>query len=186
MDCVRDDLIFQARLKQWHYNVENSIKSEVGIKLIKKTYEPFETMPKPSTPKQARQILKFVDMCLERIKGNYEDYEEVEEKDDQLNIVQFCCCTAQILREYIRDETKANDALTAVLCVRRGSDDRINSIVFNEDDFYLLEKNETKIEAKNDEQAKLKMIEIFHTINIFAKNAFDKIHDAHRVKRLFK
>lgn len=187
MDCIRDDIIFQARLKKWTDDLQKSLagKWEQNIYFIKKIYEPFDSLPKPSTPKQAKLILNLVDMCL---KWNDVAFSEQKKIDGVFNIGRLCRSITKVLKEYIHDETKVNDALTAVLCVRKGSDKRIDSIVFNEDERWcLMQENETgTLEESNDENAKLKLVEIFHTMNIFAKNAFDKIHDAHRVKRLFK
>jgi len=188
MDSIRDDIIFDARLKLWTDELENSIGNEweYSVSFLKKIYESFDSMPKPSTPKQAEVILKFIDVCLKWVDVAYSNAKQ-EEDSGVFNVCKLCRSLTKVLRAYIDDETKVNDALTAVLTVRRGSDERINAIVFNEDDLYLMEHDETGGgEVKNDENAKLKIIEIFHTLNNFTKNAFDKIHDAHRVKRLFK
>jgi hypothetical protein len=183
MDSIRDDIIFEARLKQWTDNVNNSLGDEERVSFIKKIYEPFESLPKPSTPKQAKLILDLIVIYLEMVEVTY-DKEEKEE--GALNIGILSRCIAKDLKMYIHDETKANNALKGVLCVRKTSDKYINSIVFNESNVRLREHDETGSEENNDENAKLKVVEIFHTMNIFAKNAFDAIHNAHRVKRLFK
>jgi len=187
MDSIRDDIIFEARLKQWTDNLLNLIEGEWehGISYMKKIYEPFDSLPKPSTPKQAGLILGIVDMCLKWVEFAII---KKEEEDGVFNAGTLCCLIANDMKEYIDDETKVNDALTTVLAVRKFCDKRIDSIVFNEDERWCLrENNETgTARIKSDENAKLKLVDIFHTLNIFAKNTFDAIHNAHRVKRLFK
>ena len=183
MDCIRDDIIFQAHLKQWADNAySHEDEGDDRISVVKKIYGSFESLPKPSTPKQANQILHIIDIWLKSTMMNYDNH--IVTKKNEFNLDQLFFIIANNMRLYIHDETNVDEALNMVVTLMKKNNEQIESIVFNEKKLRLRDLKETT--AKSDENANLTLIDIFHTMNILAKNTFDKIHDAHRVKRLFK
>lgn len=182
MDCIRDDLIFNAKMMKWEKETVDSISEKKREIVVKTIYTAFEWMPKPSNPRQADMILKFIDYQLEITMRNFDDGYNVVE-NGLVHLGQAFHTTAIYLRAYVYDETKVGEVLEMVVNIRKKNNERIESIVFDEEEMYL--KTGINGEEKSDENAKLKIVDLLHILNIFIKNTFDKIHNAHRVKSLF-
>jgi hypothetical protein len=163
---------------------KNELKECSRTNRTKIVYGAYETMPKPTTPKEADFILKFIKKSL-RI--TYEDFEEdiVKDENGSVDVCRVICSVAIALDSYCDNEDEVTEVLKHIINLRKRTGDALDAMMFDGKKIKL-SKTKDDSDSSNDEQAQLEVIEIVYMINMMAKNGFDKIHDAWRVKRLFK
>jgi hypothetical protein len=154
------------------------------INMVKYVYSECENMPKPTTPQEADLILKFIKKTL-RI--TYEDFEDdiVEDDNGGFDLCKLFCDLTSALNCYCDNEDEVSEVLRFIVHIRKATSNSLDEMMFDGKKIPL-SRTKDNCDMTSDENAQLEIISIIHVMNLMAKTAFDKIHDAHRVKRLFK
>lgn len=177
-----DDEKFKLAMERWKYEVFSKVfecgeNGGLRLDIAKVSYGEYDSMPKPTTAKQSDIVLEFMKMHLDL---TIEDFEEGEEKRYKcVDVAHMFKTMGYGLRGFCSDESIVSIVLEGIIKMRKFTENTLNGIMFDDKKYHLV--NYTG--ESDNEKAQLEIIEIIHVFNLFSKNAFDKIHNAWKVKR---